>query len=298
MSGAFWQRVLDSQMAVPEDRPLPELTAELVTMLGSSDPLERDGTALPVLTTWLSEGVYDDLLVSFGDSIADGLRVGLGEQGTDTVFRRSLSARVLETCIRRDNDAHLVPVDAIMSWAESALGWFTRERDVRGWVPGRGWAHAVANGADVVAALAASRHLEAGHLAVLLDVVAERLTQPTDRVWTDGEDDRLAYAVAAVLQRNLVESPLLEHWLDSLADSATRLRTDTGDAPAPPQVRNTCNFLRALYAHLSIGISPADPVTSFREPPAARSDVLLALLAAIPRLTPWLYAGRASRRDG
>ena len=172
----FWQQVLDSDMAVPAGRPLNELTAELVTMLGSTNPVERDEIAYPVLATWISEGVYDDLLVSFGDSLCDRLAFGLGNHDDDTVFRRSFSALVLAECVRRDNVAHVLPVDAVLDWADRAIGWYVREQDLRGWVDGKGWAHAVAHGADLIGALGASRHLGAVHLGVLLDVLAERVT--------------------------------------------------------------------------------------------------------------------------
>ncbi len=59
-------------------------------MLGSPDPEQRDGIAYPALATWIDRGVYDDLLVGLGDGMAAGLTVGLGEDGTDSVFRRSL----------------------------------------------------------------------------------------------------------------------------------------------------------------------------------------------------------------
>ena len=77
--------------AVPSDRPLGDLTAELTRMLGDTDPETRDGTAYPTLATWVSRGVYDDLLVGLGDGMAAGLGVGLGERDTDSVFRRSFS---------------------------------------------------------------------------------------------------------------------------------------------------------------------------------------------------------------
>src|SRR3954447_23682646 len=85
----------------PADRPLAELTAELTTMLGAADPYLRDEIAYPTLATWVSEGVYDELLVGLGDGMTAGLVVGIGEEGTDTVFRRSFSALVLATCIER-----------------------------------------------------------------------------------------------------------------------------------------------------------------------------------------------------
>src|SRR6476620_6087925 len=101
MESAFWDRVVAEGHKVPADRPLADLTADLTTMLGSTDPSIRDGIAFPTLATWVSEGVYDDLLEGLGDGMTAGLRVGIGENGTDTVFRRSFSALVLTVCLDR-----------------------------------------------------------------------------------------------------------------------------------------------------------------------------------------------------
>ncbi len=95
MESAFWDRVVAEGHKVPADRPLADLTAELTTMLGSADPYLRDGIAFPTLATWVAEGVFDDLLEGLGDGMTAGLSVGIGEDGTDTVFRRSFSALVL-----------------------------------------------------------------------------------------------------------------------------------------------------------------------------------------------------------
>ena len=76
MESAFWDRVVAEGHKVPADRPLADLTAELTTMLGSTDPSMRDGIAFPTLATWVSEGVYDDLLEGLGDGMTAGLRVG------------------------------------------------------------------------------------------------------------------------------------------------------------------------------------------------------------------------------
>ncbi len=132
MSTAYWNQVRSAEMAVPTDRPLPDLTAELTTMLGSTDPVDRDEIAYPILATWVSEGVYDDLLAGLGDGMAAGLVRGLGESGTDSVFRRSFSALVLAECIARDNAESLLPPGKILEWGDRVSGWLVRERDVRG----------------------------------------------------------------------------------------------------------------------------------------------------------------------
>ena len=298
MPSGFWQQVLASDMAVPDERPLNELTAELVTMLGSTNPVDRDEIAYRVLATWLSEGVYDDLLVSVGDSIAQGLVVGLGKSIDDTVFRRSFSALVLAECIARDNVARILPIDVVLNWAERAISWYTREQDLRGWVPGKGWAHAVAHGADLVGVLASSRHLQALHLGVLLDVIAERVVAATPSVLVDGEDDRLAMAALTVVHRNQVGADQLDEWVATMGQALTRPRGHLTDHTWPtPAAKNTSTFLRALHVHLAIGIAPAHNAAAFAQPPEARSDLLLALLRTIPQYTPWMYSGRPSSAE-
>lgn len=294
MLGGFWQQVLESDLAVPRERPLNELTAELVSMLGSTDPVERDDIAYRVLATWVGEGVYDDLLATLGDSIAQGLLSGLGSSDDDTVFRRSFCALILTSCVDRDNHAHLLPVDVVMNWADRSLGWFIREQDLRGRVASKGWAHTVAHGADLIATLGQSRHLSAAHLGVLLDVIAERLLSSEGTRFVDGEDDRLAAATLVILQRNLIEQDQLDDWLETLR-AGLRPR-DRGDYDVWPSTcaRNTSDFLRALYVHLAVSVHPAGSVLDFSEPPRCRADLLLSLLRVMPKLTPWLYTTAAS----
>ena len=270
MSGAYWQQVHADGLAVPTDRPLDELTAELTRMLGDPDPAQRDGTAYPTLTTWVGRGVYDDLLGGLGDGMAIGLGVGLGERDTDTVFRRSFSALVLGECIARDNRRPLLPGGKILEWGDRLATWLLRERDLRGFVPGKGWAHAVAHGADTLATLAASPHLATPELTVILDVVADRVLLPVDQLFTSGEPDRLAYATMAVLRRNVVPLRVLEPWIARLAAAASARASY--DDRAPYLVSGNAEaFLRALYLQLSLG----------SQPPQMRSDLLLVVVDAL-----------------
>jgi hypothetical protein len=269
MSTAYWNQVRSAEMAVPTDRPLPDLTAELTTMLGSTDPVERDEIAFSILATWVTAGVYDDLLAGLGDGMAAGLTRGLGESGTDSVFRRSFSVLVLATCIERNNAKSLLPPDKIFEWGDKITGWLVRERDVRGFVPGRGWAHAVAHGADAIWALAASSHFGLNELTVLLDVIADRVLEPTPVPLSAGEPDRLARATMAVFRRRLVPLRMIEPWLARITAAAV--------ARVPAEVDpflttgNPEGFLRAL--HLQIALAP--------EPIGIRADLLLAVMDAL-----------------
>ena len=308
----YWQAVLAGGADVPADRPLDDLTAELVGMLGDADPLRRDQAAA-VLDRWIRHGVYDDLLLGIGDGVCAGLRERLGEDGTVSVLRRSFSARVLAAVIARDNERQLVGDDTVLHWGDRASGWLLREQDLRGFVPGLGWAHAVAHGADLLGMLARSRHFHAAELPVLLDVVAERLLLPTAYVLRHGEDDRLAYAVMAVLHRDLVDEPTLEAWLVRLG-AGLRRPADAGTVPVEwptegptewptPVAVNTGAFVRALHVQLAIGVRGRDDISGdaalFAQPPKARADVLLGLFDQLRLAGPELFApagGRALRR--
>jgi hypothetical protein len=275
MSGQYWKQVAASGLAVPQDRPLGDLTAELTRMLGDTDPEARDGTAYPTLATWVSRGVYDDLLSGLGDGMAAGLGVGLGERETDSVFRRSFSALILGECIARDNERPLVPGNKVLEWGDRLATWLLRERDLRGFVPGKGWAHAVAHGADAMGTLAQSPHVAANELTVVLDVIADRVLLPVDRLFTNGEPDRLAAATMAVLRRNIVSLRVLEPWIARLAATAAA-RASYDDRDPHLKSGNAEAFLRALYLQLALG----------PKAPEVRPDLLLVIVDALRSTNP------------
>lgn len=288
--GEFWQEVLHGGARVPSDQPLDDLTHELFEMLGDPDPHVRDSLAYPVLATWISDGVYDDLLSGLGDGSCVGLGSGLGADGDDSVFRRSFSALVLTQVVSRANITGTITPTTLLTWGDRATTWFTRERDLRGFVPGRGWAHAVAHGADLLGQFARCFHFGVHELTVLLDVVADRVLLPTGYRLHHGEDDRLAYAVMAVLHRNLLPASVVEPWIARLGSA---LRPPRGAAEWPsPTAFNAQNFLRALHLQLATGVRgqdvPGDQVL-FATPPRERADLILAVLDALRGASPWLY---------
>ncbi len=274
MTRAYWSQVKASGLAVPDDRPLAELTTELTTMLGSTDAHMRDGLAYPTLATWVDRGVYDDLIVGLGDGMAAGLTVGLGEQGTDSVFRRTFSVLVLAECIDRDNQETLVPAAKLLQWGDHIASWYLRERDVRGYVPGKGWAHAVAHGADAIGVLARSAQFGRNELTVLLDVIGDRVLAPVDAPFAHGEPDRMALATMTALRRNVLPLTVVEPWVARIAAGASLAAG--GEIDPYLATANAQAFLRAL--HLQLAIAP--------NPPEIRPDLLLVVMSALRSTNP------------
>lgn len=278
MSGAYWKQVLEDGLEVPTDRPLDELTEELTRMLGSTDSDLRDGTAYPALGTWIDRGVYDELLTGLGDGMAAGLTVGLGESGTDSVFRRAFSVLVLATVVERDTEQHLVPAEKVLRWGDQIVTWYLRERDLRGLVAGKGWAHTVAHGADAIGSLAESRHFGLQELTVLLDVIADRLLTIESPLLA-GEPDRMANAVMAILRRNVVPTTIVAPWVSRLAAHANPFGSGTGEDRFPP-THNAQQLLRSLYLQLALG----------PDAPADRADLVLVMIDALRDTNPFSLA--------
>ncbi|WP_222851630.1 DUF2785 domain-containing protein [Phytoactinopolyspora mesophila] len=287
---SYWERVVAQGYPVPQGEALDELTTELAAMLGEPDPHVRDDIAYSVLHTWISEGVYDHLLSGLGDGLAYGLRQGLGERETNSVLRRSYSAITLAGVVARDNLIHTLPPAVVLTWADYAVAWILAEKDLRGWVPELGWVHAITHGADLLATLTASRHLGTDELAVLLDVVAERLLTQTDQRFSGHETERLAYATMSLLHRNLVPTDVLETWLERLAPMAGDVNAP--NTPEPANKVNAMEYLKALHLQLLLGVrgTPAQEASaSPQAAPKARTDLLIALQNALRSGSPWLY---------
>ena len=302
MTSGELQRIHDTDFVVPAGRPLADVTADLTRALGDTDPAVRDELALPILGTWLERGVYDDLLVGLGDGMATGLSTGLGESGTSTVFRRSFSALVLGWCIERDTEMLLVPSGTVMTWGDRLATWLLAEQDTRGWVPGRGWAHAVAHGADALGALAGSPHLGRAELPVVLEVIGDLVTRPCEQPLLAGEPDRLAAATLRLLRRELIGADHLEEWVGRLVTAAgvlcPELRSSLEPAPGVARGKHAGSvpeanpflagstlesYLRAL--HLQLALAP--------DAPSVRADLLLLLVDALRATNPHYLAASA-----
>ncbi len=246
MSASYWEQVISDGLTVPSDRPLDDLTAELTRMLGSTDPDERDGTAYPTLATWIRRGRLRRPAAP-GSATAWRRACGSAWAGPRTTASSAaaFSVLVLAECIAPRQRPRPAPGGT----RSSSGGTGSRPGTCASGTcaassPGKGWAHAVAHGADAIGALAGSPHFVAPELTVLLDVLADRVLLPVDGVFCHGELDRMARATMAVLRRDVLPLAVLEPWVrlpprpprrrsgPSRPRTATRTRRDPGTTPA------------------------------------------------------------------
>jgi hypothetical protein len=260
---AFWQGIIDADYAMPAEHTISELTPELLSLLGSTDLHLRDGIAYSILERWISHDLYTTAeLRAMTKQLGENLKHGLGEQGTDTVFLRTFSALVLAELVYHHNKHPFFEEADVRHILEQALAYYLAEQDLRGYVPGPGWAHSSAHGADLLFVLADNDYLTAPDLERIMQALATKVAPAVAHVYLYNEDQRITRAVLAVLKRDLLTPSFLDAWLDSLTYfEGQKISFDgllTGEPRLIPSaigmhvLYNTRQFLAGLYVHLTL----------------------------------------------
>src|SRR4051812_45475125 len=231
-----WAHVRDAGYAVPQDRPLDELVAELIGMLRSPDPVVRDLQGYAVLANWIRRGeLSNEQLRALGDELVPRF-------GDPEIQARAFVPLILNSVV---SAGVFEP-----SWVPPFERWYVAETDLRGYDAELGWLHAVAHGADLLGTLGLYPAVEP---VEMLRLGIGRLLTPTEYVLRDMEDDRLSYALAATLTRPELTVEDATEWL---------VPAFTGIVPAglsiSPVNTNTTRTLRALYVFVDRGVRLPD----------------------------------------
>ena len=191
---------------------------ELDALFASRDPELRDGVGYETVVAWVyrERKVSDAALATATGRWREHLRCGLGSAGDDRVFLRSFSALALSVAAAADLKQPWRDKAAFDADLDAALSYLAAEKDLRGWVEGAGWAHAVAHTADWLKFLARSPHLTPAQGARILDGIAAKLEGTTEPL-VRGEPERLAATAASLARRQDVDLATLSAWAKRLA---------------------------------------------------------------------------------
>ncbi|HKI54748.1 MAG TPA: DUF2785 domain-containing protein [Anaerolineales bacterium] len=271
MDKEFWISIAKSDYKIPKRYTLEELTKTLFGYLDSSDPELRDDIGYIVYANFLKREMYtQDEIKTHVDELLANLDKGIGETETDSVFLRTFSVLFLAEIVYNDNKKPLLDKTQVDTILSKVLAYLNSEQDPRGYIPIKGWAHALAHTADLLQELGKSRFLEKNDLENILQGIADKLVHSTNWIYIHGEDERLANAVTAILQRDLVTMKFFTSWLKSLVESEYSWKGSYADEGRSKAFHNTRNFLRSLF----VGIRASDDLPEKEQVEAAVFDAL------------------------
>jgi len=245
MNKQFWISIKENNFALPDGYAIEPLTEELIAYIGSTDPDLRDTIGLEAFYHWLTQGLYsaDDLRGIITRLLAN-LQQNIGEIGGDTVFLRSFSTLWLAKIISYENKNKTLQKEDIHAVLEAALPYFAAERDLRGYIPGKGWGHALAHVADLLCALVINPRTDTDEHLQILDCIMNRVRTTTQSIFRYNEDSRIAQPILWICIRNRLPLEQIEAGLVALSRGWDGAWQNEGRTRA---YNNGRNLLRSLH---------------------------------------------------
>lgn len=175
----------------------------------------------------------------------DYLFYGIGEQGTDSVFTRSFSVLVIAAIIEYDVVKLQMDNHTIQHTVERVVEYMVTEKDTRGFVEVKGWAHAIAHGADALDALAKHPEMKKADTVKILHAIEHSLLRQVN--YLDEEEERLAMIISSLLKHQDAEKEI-QLWIEKImAIVETKLEENQGMIEAYHTQRTVKNFLKSVY---------------------------------------------------
>lgn len=224
--------------------PAGPLSLALLDNLASPDPHLRDALSLPLLDRLIES---DRLAAADRERLAAAatdeqhLGAGLGHAGDDTVFARAFAVLVVAALAEHDRTRRELAAPTVGRLMDAVLTYAARERDLRGYVPGKGWAHAVAHTADALGCLAAHAAVPASVIPAILQRICELASVPVPLGFL--EDDRLALAAHRIMRLGKAPDDVFDAWLGGFALPPAEMDVGLGTIVGSNQE----HFLRSLY---------------------------------------------------
>lgn len=250
----YWRQIAKNHYGIPAGQEAFPLVQELSGYLGSTDPKLRDDLAYSMVAVWIGrqKKLSAEQLVTLTEEWQGNLRSGVGETGTDSVFKRSFSALCLSVLAERDLKDPFLGESRYRALLNGALTYLGEERDLRGFDARKGWIHATAHTADLLAALAENKFLKKQDQERVLKAIKQRLTSANE-IFSYGEQDRLANVAAAIASRDDFDGDAWRTWITEMDKEDKVVWQDS-----PPKLQalsryeNDSYFLGATISQISL----------------------------------------------
>ena len=227
-----------------------DLIPVMLEYIGSPDTELRDDLIYSAFADWIYKQrlISPDNLHSILSCVLDERHMfyHIGEKEEEGVFTRSFSVLVIPLLLAVHRDQPYLISREIDEIKTKLFRFLSLEKDRRGFVEGKGWAHAVAHSADALDELALCDEIGKQDLIEILAGIRPVICDPYI-VYAYGEEERLCTAVLSILKRGLLSIEEVNKWIESFSELVL------GEVRIPRKIiirTNTRNFLQSLYFRL------------------------------------------------
>lgn len=191
---------------------------QMLTHVGSTDATLRDHLIYRTFITLLSDNMLQAQQLQFLFDTASSeeyVYLRIGEEHTDSVFTRSFSALLIAGILAKDAELLILEDESLQVFFKKIGRYLLLEKDTRGHVEEKGWAHSIAHGADLATTIIKHPKFDLQHAPSILHAL--KLATWKDVVYVNDEEERFANIVEALLHRGYSEEALIE-WVEQVFD--------------------------------------------------------------------------------
>lgn len=234
-----------------KSKDLSQLILQMVYHIGSPDPELRDKLIYTSFYHLTKDGYVNHKQMEYLiETCLDQkyLFIGIGSTNDDSVFTRAFSTLVIALILDRDLEERFLLEETALKAINSSILYLQKEEDTRGYVEEKGWAHSIAHGADLLTEAIKHPLFDLALAGECLNTIGHCILK--DTAYIDEEDERLIYAVIALLEKGLDEN-LLKEWIASLSNRVMDIKNITGYTPYFFRMNTNLNqFIKSLYFRL------------------------------------------------
>ena len=250
------EQVKSNDYTIPTGVDLDGLIADMLNFVGHIDSDLREDV-YSTFDAWGEMGTLSsDQMRHILNTAVDEQHLfpGIGESGTDDVFMRAFASLLIPVAFCMQDEYPFLTSTEIRGIKETVLRYVRQEKDYRGYVEGKGWAHAIAHAADALANIAGvdkAADVEGDYtigrdsLLEILEAI-KTLAINGELVYDAEEDERLAVAVMYVFGREVLSEDDIRGWITGLCETIERKAM-----PSDYYRRiNQKHFMRSLYFNM------------------------------------------------
>jgi len=242
--------IRDSEWKIPKGVNSFELALEGMANIGSTDPVLRDELILELIYKMIVEKDLTDEEVKSLMELAlseEHLFYKIGLEDDDSVFNRAFTVLLISGMLYRHNQSEgkIFTEEEIKRICSEVIRYAGEEKDVRGYIEIKGWAHSAAHTGDALREIALCKEVNGCQLLEMLQAIKEKFCI-SYYAYRNNEDERVICAVINIIQRRILKDEEVVAWIKSFENIEK-----TGKYPEDHYLStNHKNFLSALYFRL------------------------------------------------
>ena len=223
----------------------------MVHHIGSPDSELRDRLIYTVFFRLIIEQKdieIDKMSALLETSVESLLFHGIEETQSDAVFTRAFTTLLIALILHRDIEENFLTEGQFKRTTTALIQYLTLEKDTRGYVKGKGWAHSIAHAADAMDELIANPKLNPKSFSELFNLIIEQIMRSD--ILTHDEDERLVNPLLRLLERGMDSEVILLH-VEKLPHLLEERKQHLDEESYWYVVHNVKTFLKSLYIRLN-----------------------------------------------